>query len=178
MRLMGINNLNENAVSGDVVGLTSSALSGPCRLLQWASKFTRKLVRSSLGGEACASARRVAAWLFCAKSMHLFGTRRRAWSAWRAVKDFSLTSRTRGPLLESTAPATFRADATQLTTMNWIMSLGHRERLTLRPVSPRSKAKWYPYYESCNRAHSTPVRSARCGERRFKKMGASDTSSL
>ena len=31
-----------------------SALSGPCRILQWASGYTRKLVASSLGGESYA----------------------------------------------------------------------------------------------------------------------------
>ena len=32
----------------------SSSLTGPCHVLQWASKFTRKLVKSSLGGEVYA----------------------------------------------------------------------------------------------------------------------------
>ena len=32
----------------------SSTLNGPCHILQWASKFTRKLVKSSLGGEVYA----------------------------------------------------------------------------------------------------------------------------
>ena len=32
----------------------SSPLSGPCHVLQWTSKFTRKLVESSLGGEVYA----------------------------------------------------------------------------------------------------------------------------
>ena len=35
-------------------GLMSSTLCGPCHIVQWASKFTRKLVKSSLGGEVCA----------------------------------------------------------------------------------------------------------------------------
>ena len=32
----------------------SSNLCGPCHLIQWASKFTRKLVKTSLGGEVYA----------------------------------------------------------------------------------------------------------------------------
>ena len=32
----------------------SSSLTGPCHVLQWTSKFTRKLVKSSLGGEVYA----------------------------------------------------------------------------------------------------------------------------
>ena len=39
---------------GYIIGLMSSSLSGPCHVLRWTSKFTRKLVRSSLGGEAYA----------------------------------------------------------------------------------------------------------------------------
>ena len=39
---------------GYVIGLTSSDLCGPCHLIQWASKFTCKLVKSSLGGEVYA----------------------------------------------------------------------------------------------------------------------------
>ena len=39
---------------GYLIGLMSSALSGPCHVLQWTSKFTRKLVKSSLGGEVYA----------------------------------------------------------------------------------------------------------------------------
>ena len=39
---------------GYIVGLTSSSLSGPRHMIQWASKFTRKLVRSSLDGEVYA----------------------------------------------------------------------------------------------------------------------------
>ena len=34
-----------------IIGLMSSTLTGPVRILQWASKFTRKHVKSSLGGE-------------------------------------------------------------------------------------------------------------------------------
>ena len=40
---------------GYTIGLTSSTLSGPSRILQWAPKFARKQARSSLGGEACVS---------------------------------------------------------------------------------------------------------------------------
>ena len=36
---------------GYAIGLTSSTLSGPSPISQWASKFTRKLVRHSFGGE-------------------------------------------------------------------------------------------------------------------------------
>ena len=39
---------------GRVIGLRSSPLSGPYRILQWAAKFTRKLVESSLRGEVYA----------------------------------------------------------------------------------------------------------------------------
>ena len=40
---------------GYLIGITSSPLTGPCHVLQWTSKFTRKLVKSSLGGEVYAS---------------------------------------------------------------------------------------------------------------------------
>ena len=40
--------------SGCVVGLMSSTLSGAYRILQWASKFNRKLVKTGLGGKAYA----------------------------------------------------------------------------------------------------------------------------
>ena len=36
---------------GYIIGLTSSTLAGPVHILQWASKFTRKHVKSSPGGE-------------------------------------------------------------------------------------------------------------------------------
>ena len=36
---------------GYVIGLPPPALNGPCRLLQWSSKFTCKFVGSGLGGE-------------------------------------------------------------------------------------------------------------------------------
>ena len=39
---------------GYVVGLTSSTLRGPCHIIQWTSKFTRKMAKSSLGGEVYA----------------------------------------------------------------------------------------------------------------------------
>ena len=39
---------------GYVIGVMSSNLSGPCHIIQWTSKFTRKLVKSSLGGEVYA----------------------------------------------------------------------------------------------------------------------------
>ena len=39
---------------GYVIGLTPPSLSGPRHIMQWASKFTRKLVESYLGGEAYA----------------------------------------------------------------------------------------------------------------------------
>ena len=39
---------------GYLVGLMSSTLTGPVHILQWTSKFTRKHVKSSLGGEICA----------------------------------------------------------------------------------------------------------------------------
>ena len=35
---------------GYIIGLMSSTLTGPVHILQWASKFTRKHVKSSLGG--------------------------------------------------------------------------------------------------------------------------------
>ena len=35
---------------GYLISNMSSSLSGPCHILQWTSKFTRKLVKSSLGG--------------------------------------------------------------------------------------------------------------------------------
>ena len=37
--------------SGHVIGLTSSTLKGPRNILQQRSKFTRKMAKSSLGGE-------------------------------------------------------------------------------------------------------------------------------
>ena len=40
---------------GCVIGLTSPNLCGPRHLIQWASKFTRKLVKSSLEGDFHAS---------------------------------------------------------------------------------------------------------------------------
>ena len=36
---------------GYIIALMSSTLTGPVHILQWASKFTRKRVKSSLGGE-------------------------------------------------------------------------------------------------------------------------------
>ena len=39
---------------GYLIGIMSSSLSGPRHVLQWTSKFTRKLVKSSLGGEVYA----------------------------------------------------------------------------------------------------------------------------
>ena len=36
---------------GYVIGLTSPKLRRPRHLIQWTSKFTRKLVKSNLGGE-------------------------------------------------------------------------------------------------------------------------------
>ena len=35
---------------GYLIGLMASSLTGPCHVLQWSSKFTRKLVRGSSGG--------------------------------------------------------------------------------------------------------------------------------
>ena len=35
---------------GYLIGITSSSLTGPCHVLHWTSKFTRKLVKCSLGG--------------------------------------------------------------------------------------------------------------------------------
>ena len=43
-----------NCRLGYVLGLISSTLSGPCHIAQWASKSTRKLVRSSRGDEVYA----------------------------------------------------------------------------------------------------------------------------
>ena len=39
---------------GYVIGLMSPNLYGPCHIIHWTSKFTRKLVESSLGGEVYA----------------------------------------------------------------------------------------------------------------------------
>ena len=39
---------------GYVIALISSTLRGQCRIIQWASKFTRKLAEGSLGGEVYA----------------------------------------------------------------------------------------------------------------------------
>ena len=39
---------------GYLIGVMSASLSGPRHVLQWTSKFTRKLVKSSLGGEVYA----------------------------------------------------------------------------------------------------------------------------
>ena len=36
---------------GYIIGLMSSTLQGPVHIIQWTSKFTRKRVKSSLGGE-------------------------------------------------------------------------------------------------------------------------------
>ena len=44
----------DTCLSGYVVGLMPSTLSGPRHVLQCASKFTSKLVKSSLGGDAYA----------------------------------------------------------------------------------------------------------------------------
>ena len=44
---------------GYVIGATSSTLSGPCHISQWASTFNRKLVRGSLGGGVDALSERV-----------------------------------------------------------------------------------------------------------------------
>ena len=43
-----------NCRLGYVIGLIPSSLSGPCHVLQWASKFTWKLDKSSLGSEVYA----------------------------------------------------------------------------------------------------------------------------
>ena len=42
---------------GYLIDIMSSSLSGPCHVLQWTSKFTRKLVKSSLGGRCMPLAR-------------------------------------------------------------------------------------------------------------------------
>ena len=42
-----------------VIGFTSSTLPGPCHFSQWKSKFTRKLVKSSCGGEVYELSERV-----------------------------------------------------------------------------------------------------------------------
>ena len=39
---------------GYLIGVMSPNLCGPCHIIQWASKFARKLVKSSLGGEVYA----------------------------------------------------------------------------------------------------------------------------
>ena len=39
---------------GYLIRITSSSPSGPCHISQWATKFTRKLVKSGLGGEVYA----------------------------------------------------------------------------------------------------------------------------
>ena len=39
---------------GYVIGVMPSNLTGPCHIIQWTSKFTTKLVKSSLGGEVYA----------------------------------------------------------------------------------------------------------------------------
>ena len=39
---------------GYLIGMMSSNLGGPCHIIQGASKFTRKLIKSSLGGEVYA----------------------------------------------------------------------------------------------------------------------------
>ena len=36
---------------GYIIGIISSNLCGPCHIIQWTSRFTRKTVKSSLGGE-------------------------------------------------------------------------------------------------------------------------------
>ena len=41
-------------ILGCIIGLMSSTLTGPVHILQWAPKFTRKHVKSSLGGEVLA----------------------------------------------------------------------------------------------------------------------------
>ena len=45
---------------GYVIGLMSSTLSGLCHIIQWASKFTRKLVKSSQGGKVYAFSEMIA----------------------------------------------------------------------------------------------------------------------
>ena len=40
--------------SGYVIGLMASTSGGPCHILQWAPKFSRKGVKRSLCGEECA----------------------------------------------------------------------------------------------------------------------------
>ena len=47
----GDHSRNGKCRRGYLIEITSSSLSGPCHVLQWTSKFTRKLVKSSLGGE-------------------------------------------------------------------------------------------------------------------------------
>ena len=48
--------------SGYIIGLMSSALTGPAHILQWASKFTRKHVKSSLGAGYAPSVKCGATW--------------------------------------------------------------------------------------------------------------------
>ena len=47
---------------GYIIGLMSSTLTGPVHILQWTSKFTRKHVKSSLGGRYLPSVRCGAIW--------------------------------------------------------------------------------------------------------------------
>ena len=54
MRPIGDLSQNGKCRLGCLIGITSSSLSGPCHVAQWTSKFARKLVKSSLGGEVYA----------------------------------------------------------------------------------------------------------------------------
>ena len=58
----------------------SSSLPGPRLILQYTSKFTRKLAKSSSGGEA---------YSFIEMVGHV--TRPREWLVWRTAKVFTLT---------------------------------------------------------------------------------------
>ena len=52
---------------GYVIGLMSPTLRGPCHFIQWASKFTRKSAKSSLGGAQVDAGPHVdALWIFLA----------------------------------------------------------------------------------------------------------------
>ena len=81
---------------GYVIGLMSSALSGPCHISHWASEFARIMVTSSLGGEVFAFSEMLRHMPMLREFYgHYSNLSLRVWRALRIARVFSRTSEAR-----------------------------------------------------------------------------------
>ena len=127
---------------GYVIGLASSTLKGPCHILQWTSKFTRQMVKSSLGGEVYAPSEMVDHMLPLKEFYGPFGGKNRGVVGFLEDYESLFTHlETKKMPTEKYLARHFLSIHQALKRAIWRMRIGYQSRRTQRIARPKCEAR-------------------------------------